>query len=91
MFGLHSNRQKPDPHHYYYFVPVPEFILPITTKQYGSNIVISVESGELLNFTLCLITCRDKEDPGAKDDVVAGLVELAGSYTQASHEEQDHT
>lgn len=45
---------------------------------------------ELSDFALLLVTCRDEEDPGAEDDVVAGLVELAGSYTQASHEEQDH-
>lgn len=83
-------RTKPDPDHRYYFVPVLEFILPITTKQDGGNTAISVESSELLDFALCLITCRDEEDPGAEDDVVAGLVELAGSYTQASHEEQDH-
>lgn len=35
------------------------------------------------------LTCRHKEDSCTEDDIVAGLVELAGSYTQATHEEQD--
>lgn len=43
-----------------------------------------------MNFAPCLITCRDEEDPGAENDVVASLVELAGSYTQTPHEEKDH-
>lgn len=37
-----------------------------------------------------LLTCRDKQDARAEDDVVAWLVELAGGDAQASHEEQDH-
>lgn len=35
------------------------------------------------------LTCRHKEDSCTEDDIVTGLVELAGSYTQATHEEQD--
>ncbi len=35
------------------------------------------------------LTCRHKEDSWTEDDIVTGLVELAGSYTQATHEEQD--
>lgn len=38
---------------------------------------------------LCRLTCRHKKDPCAENNVVAWLVELTGSYTQASHEEQD--
>lgn len=41
--------------------------------------------------TVVGLTCRHEEDPCAEDDVVAWLVELTGSYTQASHEEQDDT
>lgn len=36
------------------------------------------------------LTCRDKQDARAEDDVVAWLVELAGGDAQPSHEEQDH-
>lgn len=43
----------------------------------------------LFHFVDVWLTCRHKEDPCAEDDVVAWLVELTGSYTQASHEEQD--
>lgn len=42
-----------------------------------------------LNKALHGLTCRHEEDACAKDDIVAGLVELTGSYTQATHEEQD--
>lgn len=37
------------------------------------------------------LTCGDKQDARAEDDVVAWLVELAGGDAQPSHEEQDHT
>lgn len=36
------------------------------------------------------LTCRDKQDARAENDVVAWLVELAGGDAQPSHEEQDH-
>ena len=35
------------------------------------------------------LTCRHKEDSSAEDDVVPGLVELAGGDAKAAHEEQD--
>ena len=41
---------------------------------------------------LCVfLTCRDKEYTSTEDYVVAGFVELTGSYTHTSKEQQSHT
>lgn len=48
------------------------------------------KSAYILQVFLAL-TCRDKEDPCAEDDIMATAVELTGCHTEAPHEEQTHT